>query len=46
MNDYVAIGLMILHHNVRATYSKSLLDFLCSKQHRQLLNSKFSKYNA
>jgi len=30
---------MILHRNVKVTYSKSIVDFLRSKQHRQLFNS-------
>jgi len=31
---------MILHRNVKVTYSKSTPDFLRGKQHYQLLNSK------
>jgi len=39
-NNWGAIAAMILHCNVKVNYSQSTLDFLCSKQHRQLLNSK------
>ena len=39
-NDWIAIALITLHRNVKVNYSKSIQDFLRSKQHRQLLNSK------
>jgi len=29
-----------LHCDIKVNYLKSIWDFLCSKQHRQLLNSK------
>jgi len=37
--DWIAIALT-LHRNVKVNYSRSTEDFLHSKQHRQLLNSK------
>jgi len=37
-NNWIAVAMIALHRNVKVNYSKSI-DFLRSKQHRQLLNS-------
>jgi len=48
-NGWIAIALLPLHRNVKVNYSKSIYDFLRSKQlwrYRQLLKRLFSKYDA
>ena len=39
-NEWIAIALITLHRNVKVDALKSIWDFMRSKQHRQLLNSK------